>query len=525
MSRTLGIAPGTIVRYSEEAIMPFHKDSSPSQRVPDTRIKGCNRAPVRASGGYVLYWMIANRRLTYNFALDRALECCRELHKPLVILEALRCGYQWASERFHRFVIDGMAEHAQACAQHGVLYYPYVEPKPGDGKGLLNAFAEDACVVITDDFPCFFLPRMVSAAAKKLGVRLEAVDSNGLLPVQTSEKVYLRAVDFRRHLQKVLHAHLEAFPAADPLPTAGLPAAPKLPKAIASRWPSASAELLGAKRGALDAFPIDHVVKPAAIVGGHSAAFAKLKTFLTDKLSKYGEEHSRPELDATSNLSPYLHFGHISAHQVFAEIARINNWTPEKLALRGNGAREGWWNMTASTEQYLDQLVTWRELGYNFTAQRNDYDRYESLPPWALKTLDQHATDPRPHQYTMEEFEAAATHDSLWNAAQGQLVRDGFIHNYMRMLWGKKIIEWAASPRAATDILIELNNKYSLDGRNPNSYSGIFWCLGRYDRPWAPERPIFGMIRYMSSENTARKFSVKNYVQKYASTKQTTLIF
>jgi deoxyribodipyrimidine photo-lyase len=198
---------------------------------------------------------------------------------------------------------------------------------------------------------------------------------------------------------------------------------------------------------------------------------------------------------------------------------------PEKLALRNNGAREGWWNMSASAEQYLDQLITWREVGYNFTAHREDYDRYVSLPPWAQKTLEQHSTDPRLHQYTLEEFESGSTHDPLWNAAQGQLFREGHIHNYLRMLWGKKILEWSASPQSALSILIELNNKYGLDGRNPNSYSGIFWCLGRYDRPWGPERPIFGTVRYMSSENTARKFSVKNYIQKYSAAKQATLTF
>jgi deoxyribodipyrimidine photo-lyase len=197
----------------------------------------------------------------------------------------------------------------------------------------------------------------------------------------------------------------------------------------------------------------------------------------------------------------------------------------KKLALRANGAREGWWNMSASAENYLDQLVTWREVGYNFCARRQDYDRYESLPPWALKTLAKHLSDARPSRYALEEFEAASTHDPLWNAAQGQLLREGHIHNYMRMLWGKKILEWSVSPQIAASILIELNNKYGLDGRNPNSYSGIFWCLGRYDRPWGPERPIFGMIRYMGSQNTARKFSVKNYIPKYSGVGQAPLNF
>jgi len=160
--------------------------------------------------------------------------------------------------------------------------------------------------------------------------------------------------------------------------------------------------------------------------------------------------------------------------------------------------------------------VTWREMGYNFSAHRADYQQYDSLPEWARKTLNEHARDERAHLYTLEEFAAGATHDPLWNAAQMQIVREGWMHNYLRMLWGKKILEWTRTPQEAAGVMIELNNKYGLDGRNPNSYSGIFWVLGRYDRPWGPERPIYGQIRYMTSENTARKVSVKNYIAKYA---------
>jgi len=148
---------------------------------------------------------------------------------------------------------------------------------------------------------------------------------------------------------------------------------------------------------------------------------------------------------------------------------------------------------------------------------RKDYDEFESLPAWALKTLQQHARDERSHVYTFKKFERAETHDSLWNAAQTQLLREGRIHNYLRMLWGKKIIEWTGTAEKALEIMVELNNKYALDGRDPNSYSGIFWCLGRYDRPWGPERPVFGTVRYMSSENTARKFNVRDYIRKYSS--------
>ena len=164
----------------------------------------------------------------------------------------------------------------------------------------------------------------------------------------------------------------------------------------------------------------------------------------------------------------------------------------------------------------MDQLCTWREIGFNMCWREPNFDQFESLPSWALKTIDQHADDERKFVYSLDEFERAATHDEIWNAAQRQLVQEGRIHNYLRMLWGKKILHWSESPRDALAIMIELNNKYALDGRDPNSYSGIFWVLGRYDRAWGPERPIFGKLRYMTSENTAKKHRLTKYLKHFA---------
>ncbi|HJX26846.1 MAG TPA: deoxyribodipyrimidine photolyase, partial [Thermoanaerobaculia bacterium] len=212
--------------------------------VPEIRIRNLNEAPVRPDGDYVLYWMIAFRRLGWNFALERAAERARELGRPLVILEALRCGYPWASDRFHRFVLDGMADHARRLSRSRVLYYPYVEPEPGAGKGLLEALAERACAVVTDDFPTFFLPRMLRAAGERLRVGLEAIDSNGLFPVRAAERVFVTAYDFRRTLQKVLPAHLDDMPSPDPLAEPLPKRLTALPETIRRRWPAASADLL-----------------------------------------------------------------------------------------------------------------------------------------------------------------------------------------------------------------------------------------------------------------------------------------
>ena len=488
--------------------------------VPAIHIRSVNDRPLCGDGDFVLYWMTAFRRTTWNFSLQRALEHCRELKKPLVILEALRTRYRWASDRIHRFVIDGMAANQAAVAaanNHGVLYYPYVEADHGEGSGLLAALAKRACVVVTDDFPCFFLPQLVALAGKQLPIRLEAVDSNGLVPLRGTDHAFTMAFHFRRWLQKNLPTWLEKneFPSAAPLQHCDLPPLAALPAIITKRWQPADLSALLRDHG-LQKLPIDHGVAPASTAGGYEVARTALQQFLKHRLARYADERNQPEQEVASGLSPYLHFGHLSVHEIFAAAVKPEKWTLACLAKKATGKNEGWWGTSPPLESFLDELITWREIGFNFCTHRpDDFDQYESLPDWCQKTLAKHARDPRPNLYELTEFEAANTHDPLWNAAQRQLVREGRIHNYLRMLWGKKILEWSASPEEALATLIHLNNKYALDGRNPNSYSGIFWCLGRYDRPWAPERPIFGMIRYMSSDNTARKVRVKNYLQQY----------
>lgn len=487
--------------------------------VPPLRIRQANTAPLRPTGDYVLYWMIAQRRTRYNFSLQRAVEWARHLQKPLVILEALRVGYRWASDRIHRFVIDGMSDNQAAMSSlesAGILYYPYVEPRPKAGSGLLEALAASACVVVTDEFPCFFLPRMVAAAAEKLSVRLEEVDANGILPLGAAQQEFTMAFHFRRWLQKNLRPHLEEdqLPQAEPLQDLRLPKV-KLPETITRRWPAADLAMLTKNGAALAPLPLDHSVSISQIAGGSRAAAKTLHSFLKTRLPRYATERNEPDNDAASGLSPYLHFGQIGAHEVFLAAAEREGWTTAKIASKADGKNRGWWGGSEPLESFLDELITWRELGYNFCSRRDDYDQFESLPAWAQATLGKHAGDPRAQLYSLADFEMARTHDPLWNAAQRQLIREGRIHNYLRMLWGKKILQWSKTPRDALATMIELNNKYALDGRNPNSYSGIFWVLGRFDRPWGPERPIFGSVRYMTSENTARKVSVEKYLSKY----------
>jgi deoxyribodipyrimidine photo-lyase len=483
---------------------------------PQIRLRQINDARPRADGQFVLYWMLAARRTRYNFGLQRAIEAARELGRPLVVLEALPCGCRWDCDRFHHFVLDGVAENARRLRESRATYYPYAERSRGDSRELVAALGEMACVVVTDDSTTHCVPDDLAAMARRLPVRAEAVDSNGLVPLEAGAKAFATAHSFRRFLQDELLEHLAATPAKNPLARLKLPNLHRLPPTIVRRWPPAGRDLLTRGNRTLNALPINHSVSPVAARGGATAARAALRRFLDEGLSRYADDRNQPEEDVTSGLSPYLHYGHISAHEVFAELMAQEGWSPDSLSSKRNGSRSGWWGVNPPAEAFLDQLVTWRELGHNMCWRRRDCSRYESLPEWARRTLGEHAADLRPYVYGIDELEQGRTHDALWNAAQMQLVREGRLHNYLRMLWGKKILEWSPTPEDALEAMIELNNKYALDGQDPNSYSGILWIFGRYDRPWGPERPIFGKVRYMSSENTARKVRVRDYIRRYA---------
>ena len=458
--------------------------------------------------------MTTARRAHSNFALQHALWHGEQLGKPVLVFEPLRVGYQWASERIHRFVLDGMAVNASRFGRGGVTYYPYVEPRDGEGKGLLRALASRAAIVVTDEYPAFFIPRMVEAAAARITTRLETVDSNGILPLRASERPHVTAASFRRTLQKKLRPHLETFPVAEPMALARLVGRARIPEETLRRWPAASMSVLESGYD-LALMPIDHSVRAVSRGGGSVAAEVRLAEFLEENLAWYEEDRNQPQRDVSSGLSAYLHFGHIGAHQVVSTLMEHEAWEVGDAAPRATGKRSGWWGMSASAEAFLDQVITWRELGYTFCFHVPEYDRFDALPAWAVATLNEHRADPRPYTYDHDTLERGATHDPLWNAAQGQLREEGMIHNYLRMLWGKKILEWSASPEEALHSMVELNNRYALDGRDPNSYSGIFWTLGRFDRAWGPERPVFGKVRYMTSRNTARKYRVRDYIARY----------
>lgn len=480
--------------------------------IPETRIRTQNDKPVNAGGQYVLYWMTAARRTQFTFGLQRAVEAANTLGVPLLILEALRVDYPHASDRLHTFIIEGMRDNARACAGTRARYYPWIERTPGEGRGLLAALAKRAALVVTDWYPAFFLGRMTAAAGARLAVRLEAVDGSGLIPVAAHGRAFPTARGYRGFMQRSLREHLGAFPEQDPLARLERGGA-VVPPEVEKRWPSASLPDDPARLVA--ALPIDHSVAAASMQGGAAAAGRLLREFLDQKLARYAGEANHPDADCTSRLSPYLHFGHMSAHEIFATLMTRERWTSRRLARGAPGAREGWWNVSPGAEQFLDQLVVWRELAFNGCEWTPGFHSFDTLPPWARATLDAHRGDPRPHVYSLDELEEARTHDDVWNAAQTELRETGWFHGYMRMVWGKKILEWSRQPEDALERMEALMDRYALDGRDPVSYLNYGWVLGRYDRPWF-ERPIFGTVRYMTSASAKRKLRMKAYLAKYA---------
>lgn len=484
--------------------------------VPGIRIRTVNKNKVNPDGDYILYWMIINRRLKWNYSLDRTIEWALELNKPILILEPLRCDYEWASDRLHKFVIEGMADNYKLAKKRNIQYYPYIEPGKNAGKGLIKSLTENACIVVSDDFPAFFIPDMIKKAALEINCSFELVDSNGLLPMAAADREYTTAYSFRRFLQKKLSYYIMDHPLEAPLKRTGLPSLNKLPDTILRKWSPTPLSVLKKCNESINKLPIDHNVSMVTQRGGFIEAEKLLEGFVNDKVPLYTEKRNQPDEDVSSNLSPYLHFGHISSHEIFCRIQEREQWHVGKLAHSSSGKRNGWWGMNKYAEDFLDQLNTWRELGFNMCRNNRNYDKYASLPEWAKKSLKVHEMDERDYIYSMSQFEHAETHDPLWNAAQKQLLIEGKIHNYLRMLWGKKVLEWTPTPKNALKIILHLNNKYALDGRDPNSYSGIFWIFGRYDRAWGPERKIFGKIRYMSSKNTQKKVTVTNYLKKYS---------
>ena len=482
-----------------------------NSKIDELRVNRLGKATVRADGDYVLYWMVAARRTRSSHALQHARWWAEQLGKPLLVLEALRADYRWVSERHHTFVLQGMHDNAAAFECAGVRYLSYVEPDAGAGRGLVEALAARASVVVTDDSPAFFLRRMVEAVGPRLGVLTERVDGIGLVPLRLPQRGFTVAHSLRRWIQKNVHRVLHDPPLIEPLDGYSGGCA-EVPAAVLARWSFAE---VPADVGPLVATLSLPSLSPSPERGGPVAAAAAWRHFLDQGLDRYLDDRQSLENTAQTHLSGHLHYGHISTHEMLSDLVLREDWSPERLS-KPNGKRHGFWGMSEPTEAFLDELVTWREIGHLLAHREPRYREYDTLPSWALQTLEEHRADARPGVYDLEAFDAAETHDDVWNAAQRELVATGRIHNAMRMVWGKGVLSWSESPEHALQILIELNNRYAIDGRDPNSYSGIFWVFGRFDRAWGPEREVFGKVRYMTTAAAMRKLKARAYVKRWA---------
>ena len=494
--------------------------------ISSERIEVLNECDIAEGGEYVLYWMVAARRLHFNASLQRAVELAEELGKPLLVFEAISTRHEFASDRIITFMVQGMVENIQQFEFHRIRYIPWVSTPLQSGNHLLQNLALRACAVITDSFPTYHPRYVIEKMQSKLNIRFEAVDGNGVLPMSSGNDAFSTAHAFRRHVHDVFVDSWIELPVECPIPnnhdlwmddelfdsiveSSGIELTP-----LEWLWRVAEGGTIG--RTALSVLDIDHDVKPPqSIRGGRSNALLCLTPFMADGLERYHTDRNSFVNPAVSGLSPWFHFGHLSTIEVVYRILERQRWDPTSVDPSRRGSRSGWWGLSEPIESFLDQIITWRELGFNFAYYRDDHTSISSIPDWARKSLEIHRNDTR-LPYTFEQLESAETEDELWNAAQRQLTRVGVIHNYLRMLWGKRILEWAPSPELAAEWMIQLNDRWALDGRDPNSYTGIFWVLGRHDRAWGPERPIFGKVRYMSSANTARKLKVDSYLNRWA---------
>lgn len=423
------------------------------------------------------------KRVDDNDALNFAIQQANERELPLVVYEGLKFYYPWANDRIHTFILEGVAENKAAFDRLGIRYLFFLQRHERDWRDTVAALAADAALLVTDDYPCFIIPKHNQGLVEQLDIPVFAVDSNGVIPLSCYDKEEYAAYTIRPKIKKLLPEHLKRS------------ARPKLKvSSLNVKLDCPETEVNEKNIGELvSQCDIDHTVAPSRLYrGGTAAARQRLKHFVAKILPKYDKTRSKPDVDGSSRLSSYLHFGFISVQEIAEAVQQAKASRTAK-------------------ESFLEEAIVRRELSFNFTRFNPHYNSIESLPSWVQQTMRDHADDPRPLLLAPEQIEAAETPDELWNAAQRELLVSGELHNYVRMLWGKRVIEWQPSYESAFALLEHLNNKYALDGRDPNSYAGILWCFGKHDRPWF-ERPIFGKIRYMTSQSTGRKFASAKYI-------------
>ncbi len=436
---------------------------------------------LRADARCVVYWMQRAMRILDNPALEVAIEAGNLLGLPVVVYFSVIPNYPNANLRHYHFMAQGLRDVAEDAAERGVGFVLRRHP-----DNSLEAFLEEvgAALVIGDENPCREPERWRQVLSKRLRLPYWTVDADVVVPSKVFGRDYFLLHHFRPHLERELPKYLVK-------PKHGKPQYEwRKPKGMAS-YPVDEDITRGFDK-------LDRTVGPVdTFSGGTHAALKRLHAFVTHELAHYETMRNKPEVKGTSRLSPFLHFGNISPLTIALAV--------EKAAKDGKAP-------ASARKRYLDELIGWRELSVLFVRYNANYDNWECAEPWARKTLTEHAGDARPALYTLKQLERAETYDELWNAAQREMVNTGWMHNYMRMYWAKKILEWSPDPARAFEWAVTLNDKYLIDGRDPNGYAGVAWAIvGKHDRPWF-DRPVFGTVRPMSGASTAKKFDSEAYI-------------
>ena len=427
-------------------------------------------------GRYVLYWMQASQRTEYNHALEYAVVKANELHQPLVVFFGITDNFPQGSQRHYTFMLEGLREVRRSLEKRGIqMVIQHTSPEQG-----VVQFAKGASFVVVDRGYLKIQRAWRDYAASRMDCPLVQVESDVIVPIEeTSPKEEYTAATIRSKIHKKLDHFLCPLKEVDPV--------------IESLSLDFDSFDIDDVEEAVSRLHIDRSVKKVSCYrGGSGEAKKHLRLFLRDKLDRFPELRNDPTVDFLSHMSPYLHFGQISPLSIALTVSQTQG---------------------LSKEAYLEELIVRRELSMNFVFYNGQYDSFEgAIPQWAQKTLKAHQKDKRPYLYALEELETAKTHDPYWNAAHNEMVFTGKMHGYMRMYWGKKILEWSKTPDEAFRAALYLNNKYELDGRDPSGFTGVAWCFGKHDRPWK-EREIFGNVRYMNEGGLKRKFDADEYVR------------
>jgi deoxyribodipyrimidine photo-lyase len=443
------------------------------------RVRALNRLDLRP-GRYVLYWMQQAQRAVDNQALDYGIEEANRIGLPLIAVFGLSDRYPGANLRHYHFMVEGLIETARRLADRGVKLMILKQEPPQAALDL----GRNAALIVTDRGYTRIQAQWRNTVAAQAECRVVEVDTDTVVPVAVaSDHEEYGAYTLRPKLHRLYPAFLRPHKAA----TLARDSLALRPACEAARLPLDSRKILAA-------LALDNSVEPVDLRAGYAAAREKLDVFCADMLTRYPEDSRNPNVNGLSGLSPYLHFGQISPLTIALRVALES----------GPGV-----------DAFLEQLIVRRELAINFTVHNPAYDSMACLPDWAVATLQAHRHDTREPTYSCEDWEQARTHDPYWNAAQNQMRLTGSMHGYMRMYWGKKLLEWSETPEKAFETALYLNDKYELDGRDPNGFAGVAWCFGKHDRPWK-ERPVFGKVRYMNSAGLLRKFDADAYVRKVA---------